>query len=226
MLKDTIDPREARLSFRAAFPQISVRVTVRARPEEIEIRLAPLAERIRERIGDYVFGEGAATMEGVVEDGLRNRGWTLALAESCTGGLVAQRLTNVTGSSEVFVGSIVAYTPQAKTDVLGVRPETLERHGAVSEETTREMADGARRVCGSDVAVAVTGVAGPGGATPETPVGTVVIALSADGILVSRRYQLWGTREWVRLLASQIALDWVRRHILGKAPADSLLIRK
>jgi nicotinamide-nucleotide amidase len=167
-----------------------------------------------------------ATMEAVVNAGLRRRGWKLALAESCTGGLVAQRLTSVPGSSEVFAGSIVAYTPQTKTLTLGVRPETLERHGPVSEETTREMADGARRACRADLAVAITGVAGPDGGTSETPVGTVLIALATDDSLASRRYQLWGTRDWVRLLASQIALDWIRRQTLGLPPAESLLIRK
>ncbi|MGH7823544.1 MAG: CinA family nicotinamide mononucleotide deamidase-related protein, partial [Candidatus Binatia bacterium] len=156
MLKDAIRPDEAKLSFRAAFPQISVRVTVRDRAETIEGTLAPLAARIRGRIGEYVFGEGAATMEGVVQEALRKRGWTLSLAESCTGGLVAQRLTSVPGSSEVFVGSIVAYAASAKTGTLGVSPRTLERHGAVSEEAAREMAEGARRVCATDVAVSIT----------------------------------------------------------------------
>ncbi|MGH7858072.1 MAG: CinA family protein, partial [Candidatus Binatia bacterium] len=119
-----------------------------------------------------------------------------------------------------------AYTSRSKTETLGVRPETLERHGTVSEETAREMAEGARRCCKVDVAVSITGVAGPAGGTAETPVGTVVIALAAERTLLSRRYQLWGTRDWVRLLASQIALDWVRRHTLGMLPRDSLLIRK
>jgi PncC family amidohydrolase len=110
--------------------------------------------------------------------------------------------------------------------MLGVSTEILEHCGAVSEETARAMAEGARRACEVDVAIAVTGVAGPGGGTPETPVGTVYVALAADGALASRRYPLWGNRDWVRLLASQIALDWVRRHALGLRPAESLLIRK
>lgn len=226
MLENVISPDEARLSFRAAFPQISVRVTVRGRPGEAEKKLASLAARVRERIVGFVFGEGATSMEAVVNDCLRRRGWKLALAESCTGGLVAQRLTSVPGSSEIFAGGFVAYTPQAKIATLGVRLATLERHGAVSEETAREMAEGARRACGADVAVSVTGVAGPGGGSAETPVGTVVIALAAEGTTASRRYQLWGNREWVRLLASQVALDWVRRHALGAPPAESLVIRK
>jgi competence/damage-inducible protein CinA-like protein len=226
MMKGAVSPEEGRLSFRAAFPQISVRVTAHGLPGEVDERLAHLGERVRARIGDYVFGEGTATMEGVVEDLLRARGWKLATAESVTGGLVSERLTNVPGSSQVFAGGLVAYTLDTKQAVLGVPRETLERHGAVSDETAKQMAAGARRACGADLAVSVTGVAGPDGGTPQTPVGTVYVGFAADGILVSRRYQLWGTRDWIRLLASQIALDWVRRHALGRRPEESLLIRK
>ncbi len=226
MLENVIRPDEARLSFRAAFPQISVRVTVRGRAGEVERKLATLAERVRGRIGDYVFGEGTATMEGVVKDLLQRRGWRLALSESVTGGLVAQRLTSVSGSSKVLAGAFVAYTPEVKQGMLGVGADTLERHGPVSAETTREMAEGARRACGADLAVALTGWAGPDGGTPEDPLGTVYVALSAPSVLASRRYKLWSTRDWIRLLASQIALDWVRRHALGLSPEESLVIRK
>jgi nicotinamide-nucleotide amidase len=226
MMAGAIAPDEGRVSFRAAFPQISVRVTVRGKPEDAERKLAVLAEKVRARIGSVVFGEGAETMEGVVVENLKKRGWRLAFAESCTGGLVANRLTNVPGSSAVFDGSIVAYTPELKRSLLGVSAETLAKHGVVSEETAREMAAGARRVTGADVAVSVTGVAGPDGGTKETPVGTVCIGLSAEGVSLSRRYSLWGTRDWIKLLASQIALDWVRRHTLGTPASESLLIRR
>jgi len=159
------------VSFRAAFPQISVRVTVHGEPADAQAKLALLCERVRGRIGDFVFGEGADTMEGVVNRLLRERGWRLATAESCTGGLVSERLTTVPGSSRVFVAGLVAYTEEAKRSTLGVRAETLERHGAVSEEVAREMAAGARGVTGADVAVSVTGVAGPDGGSEENPVG-------------------------------------------------------
>src|SRR6185436_4132788 len=106
-------------------------------------------------------------------------------------------------------------------DVLGVQADTLERFGAVSEETAREMAAGARRRSGADVTVATTGVAGPDGGTPDKPVGTVCFALAADGVLVSRRHQLWGTRDWVKLLTSQLALDWVRRWAIGLPVLES-----
>jgi nicotinamide-nucleotide amidase len=226
MMKGAVSPEEGRLSFRAAFPQISVRVTAHGSPSDVDEKLAHLGERVRARIGDYIFGEGRATMEGVVEDLLRARGWKLATAESVTGGLVSERLTNIPGSSQVFAGGLVAYTLETKQAVLGVDRGTLERHGPVSDETAKEMAAGARRVLDADLAVSVTGVAGPDGGTPETPVGTVYVGFSAEGVLVSRRYQLWGTRDWIRLLASQIALDWVRRHALGRRPEESLLIRK
>ena len=226
MMAGAISTEEGRLSFRAAFPQISVRVTVRGKPGDADRKLAMLAEKVRARIGSVVFGEGAETMEGVVVENLKKRGWRLAFAESCTGGLVANRLTNVPGSSTVFDGSIVAYTPALKRSLLGVSEETLAKHGVVSEETAREMAAGARRVTGADVAVSVTGVAGPDGGTKETPVGTVCIGLSAEGTSLSRRYTLWGTRDWIKLLASQIALDWVRRHTLGTQASESLLIRR
>ena len=226
MMAGAISPDEGRLSFRAAFPQISVRVTVRGSPAEVEEKLARLAVRVRSRIGDHVFGEGAATMEGVVQELLRTRGWKVATAESVTGGLIGERLTNVAGSSQVFAGGVVAYTLEAKETTLGVRKETLERHGAFSEATAKEMATGVRRMLAADVAVSATGIAGPDGGTPETPIGTVYVGLAADGVEVARRYALWGTRDWIRLLASQIALDWVRRHALGRRPEESLLIRK
>jgi nicotinamide-nucleotide amidase len=226
MMSAAIAPEEGRLSFRAAFPQISVRVTAHGSPGDVDEKLAALGERVRARIGDYVFGEGAATMESVVEELLRTRGWKLATAESVTGGLVSERLTNVPRSSEVFVGGVVAYTLESKQAMLGVSRETLERHGAVSEETAKEMAAGARRACDADIAVSTTGIAGPDGGTAENPIGTVYVGFAAEGLSVARRYVLWGTRDWIRLLASQIALDWVRRHALGRRPEESLLIRK
>jgi nicotinamide-nucleotide amidase len=182
---------------------------------EADQRLAAVAARVRERIADVIIGEGTDTMEGVVGRLLRERGLTLAVAESCTGGLIGHRITNVPGSSAYFLEGVVCYSDAAKQAVLGVAPRTLEMSGAVSEDTAREMAVGVRRIAGSAIGLATTGIAGPDGGMPEKPVGTVCIALaSADGAL-SRRYQLWGTRDWVKLLTSQIALDWVRRHALG-----------
>jgi PncC family amidohydrolase len=123
-----------------------------------------------------------APLEAQVGDLLRQRGLRLAVAESCTGGLLGHRLTNVPGSSDYFLGGVIAYANQAKMDLLGVRLETLEAHGAVSQETVIEMARGACRALGADVGLSVSGVAGPGGGTPEKPVGLVWIGLCAPGV--------------------------------------------
>jgi len=120
----------------------------------------------------------------------------------------------------------VTYANDAKIKVLGVRQETIKQYGAVSEQCVLEMAEGARRATGSDIAVATSGIAGPTGGTPERPVGTVCIAMVAEGFSASRRYQLWGTRDWVKLLTSQVALDWIRRRALGLPVGESTLIRR
>lgn len=217
---------QGRIAFRAAFPQISVRLTVHGPPAVAPRRLEELAARLRQRIGSYAYGEGDTTMEAVVGSMLKERGLTIALAESCTGGLIGHRITNVPGSSTYLKGGIVAYANEVKQQSLVVRAETLDVHGAVSEETAVEMATGARRVLGSDIGLAVTGVAGPEGGTPEKPVGTVCFALVSATAVHYRRYQLWGTRDWVKLLSSQVALDWVRRYLLGLNPSESGILRR
>jgi competence/damage-inducible protein CinA-like protein len=221
-----VPPAEGRLAFRAAFPQISVRLTVHGAPAAAPGRLAELAARLRERLGGYAYGEGDTTMEAVAGALLKARGLTLAVAESCTGGLVGHRLTNVPGSSAYLRGGIVAYANAVKEQTLGVRSVTLAAHGAVSEETAAEMAAGVRGALGADLGLAVTGIAGPDGGTPDKPVGTVCVALAAPDAAYRRRYQLWGTREWVKLLASQVALDWVRRYLTGADPAESGILRR
>ena len=123
-------------------------------------------------------------------------------------------------------GGIVAYANDTKTRVLGVPDATLEEHGAVSVEVAAAMARGARERLGSDVAIATTGIAGPDGGTPDKPVGTVCVGLASSTDLRTSRYQLWGTRDWVKLLASQIALDWVRREALGLEMTDSAILRR
>jgi nicotinamide-nucleotide amidase len=217
---------EGRIAFRAAFPQISVRLTVHGAPAVAPRRLEELAARLRQRIGSYAYGEGDTAMEAVVGSMLKERGLTIALAESCTGGLIGHRITNVPGSSTYLKGGIVAYADAVKQQSLVVRAETLAVHGAVSEETAVEMATGARRVLGSDIGLAVTGVAGPEGGTPEKPVGTVCFALVSATAVHHRRYQLWGTRDWIKLLSSQVALDWVRRYLLGLNPSESGILRR
>jgi nicotinamide-nucleotide amidase len=205
---------------------VSVRVVVRGQPDEAQARLDAVATRMREKLGEYCYGEGAVTMEAVVGQALKQRGWRLGLAESCTGGLVSHRITAIPGSSAYFVGGVEAYANSAKMNLLGVKRETLQTHGAVSEQCAGEMATGALRAFGADVAVSTTGIAGPDGGTPEKPVGYVCFGLAtADGV-VTRTHQLWGTRDWVKLLASQVALDMIRRTTLGLPLWDPSLFRR
>ena len=226
MIAGTIGEDEGRLAFRANFPQISMRVTVRGRPGEAEQRLEGLSERIRAKIGAYVYGEGDVTMEEVVGRLLTDNGKTLGVAEACSGGLVGHRVTNVPGSSTYFRGSVVAYSDAAKAQLLGVQPQTLERHGAVSEAVVGEMASGVRERLASDIGIAMTGIAGPDGATEDKPVGTACLALANDAGVVSRRYKLWGNRDWIKTLISQLALDWVRRALLGLPINEASFIRR
>jgi PncC family amidohydrolase len=146
-------------------------------------------------------------IESVVGEVLRSRGLTLSLAESCTGGLLGHRLTNVPGSSDYFVGGMVAYSYDAKERVLGVHHTTLYDHGAVSQQTALEMARGARRLFGTDVALSVTGIAGPGGGMPDKPVGLVYIALSARDQEACHRFVWEGDREANKAHSAQAALE-------------------
>lgn len=152
-------------------------------------------------------------LAAAVGEQLRARGWHLAVAESCTGGLVGHWITEIAGSSDYFLGGVVAYSNQAKEQLLGVRPGTLLRHGAVSEATAREMAAGVRRLLGADVALAVTGIAGPGGGTPEKPVGLVYIALDAPDRQICRRYVWEGDRAANKARSAQAALALLRDYL-------------
>lgn len=221
-----VDESEGRIAFRAAFPQISLRLTVHALPEQAEKRLHELAQRLRQRLGVYAYGEGDTNMETVVGELLSQHGRTLAVAESCSGGLIGHRLTAIPGSSRYYLGGVVAYSNAVKQSLLGVSEATLVEHGAVSEATAEQMAAGVRTRLGADYGLAVTGIAGPDGGTPDKPVGTVCIGLATPEGVVSRRHKLWGNREWVKLLASQIALDWVRRQLLGLDPTQSAVLRR
>lgn len=221
-----IDPSEARVSFRASFPEVSLRLVAHGAPDETERRLGALAVRMRERLGPYCYGEGAVTMEEAAGRALAARGLTVAVAESCTGGLVGHRLTNVPGSSAWVRGGIVAYGNDAKTGLLDVPGDALAAHGAVSVEVAGAMAQGARDRLGADVGIATTGIAGPDGGTAEKPVGTVCLGIATAAGARTSRYQLWGTRDWVKLLTSQIALDWVRREALGLEMTDSAILRR
>jgi nicotinamide-nucleotide amidase len=221
-----IKPEEAKVSFRASFPQISLRIRVEGNPGEVERKADELAARVREKIAEFVYAEGETSMEEVVGELFTKKKLTLAVAESCTGGLIGHRLTNVSGSSRYFVGDLVTYSNDVKESILGVTEATLKAHGSVSEQCVAEMAAGARKRTGAAVSVATSGVAGPDGGSADKPVGTVCIALSAEGQSVTRRYQFRGTRDWIKLITSQVALDWLRRYALGLPIGDSALFRR
>jgi len=226
LVAGAVDPSEGRIAFRAAFPQISLRVTVHAPPADVDCRLQAAAAKLRERLQGYCYGEGNTTMEAAVGELLTRAGATIAVAESCSGGLIGHRLTDVPGSSAYLLADVVAYSNEVKRTLLGVAPATLAAHGAVSCEVAEEMARGVRVLVGATVGLSTTGIAGPSGGTPEKPVGTVCIAIDSPAGTRSRRYQLWGTRDWVKLLASQIALDWVRRTELGEDPTESAILKR
>jgi nicotinamide-nucleotide amidase len=175
---------------------------------------AALAARLRERLGANVYAEGNGDMADVVGAMLRERGLSLALAESCTGGLLAKRMTDASGASDFLQTGFVTYANAAKRDLLGVEPETLALHGAVSEQCAREMAAGARVAGRADVAIAITGIAGPDGGTADKPVGTVWIAIALDGTTHARRFVFPGDRSEIRDRSAQAALDLLRRLLL------------
>lgn len=165
-------------------------------------------------IGSDVFSTDGRSLEAVVGALLAERGYRIALAESCTGGLLTSRLTDIPGSSSYVVHGVIAYANEAKTDLLGVPAPLIDAHGAVSEPVAIAMADGVRSRAGVEVGVGVTGVAGPGGGSPDKPVGTVAIAASiATGTRV-RTFRFHGERDQVKFQAAQAALDMVRRMLL------------
>ena len=177
-----------------------------------------MVDRLAELAGDAVFTTREEdTLESVVGDLLRAAGATLTAAESCTGGLFSQRITAVPGSSDYFLGAAVTYSNELKTRLVGVPPEMLAGHGAVSEPVARAMAEGVRRSLGSDWGVGITGVAGPGGGSAEKPVGTVHLAVAGprDGEVEHRQLRLPGDRDRVRRFAAQIALEMLRRRLLA-----------
>jgi len=208
------------LGFRTAFPDNYVRPLARgADAAEAETRLARACDAIRERVGVMVYGEGETdTLEVVVGRMLAERGLALAAAESCTGGLVAQRITAVSGSSAYFRGGVVAYADDVKERELGVPGALLEAHGAVSGPVAEAMARGARERLGADLAVSTTGISGPTGGSEAKPVGLVWIGFADATGAQAREFLFPFDRERHRLVTSQAALDWVRRHLLGAEP--------
>ncbi len=193
-----------------------------ARPGEVDVRIIGNADAIeqadaiiRSTLGLSIFSIADETLEEVIVKLLATGNRTLAIAESCTGGLIANRITNVPGASSVFLAGYVCYANQAKIDMLNVDPKLIENHGAVSEPAARALAEHARACAGSTYALATSGIAGPGGGSPEKPVGTVYIALGATGETVVKKFFFPTDRETFKQLTAQVALDLLRRKIIG-----------
>jgi nicotinamide-nucleotide amidase len=220
LMKGALDSLEGvSLASLPHYPENRLRVVARAStPQKAEELLLEAQRRIEERLGDCVYGFDDEELEVVVWRLLYESGRTLAVAESCTGGLIAHRITNVPGSSEVFLRGFVAYSPQAKVELLGVPPSVLEREGAVSATVAEAMARGARERAGADLAVASTGIAGPSGGTEDKPVGTVYLALADSNGAWSKRFLFRGERGQIKITASTAALDWLRLYLQGRNP--------
>lgn len=192
----------------AKLGEVHIRLSTKAASAD---EAAPLLDRaeaaIRQRLGRYVYGLDDETLEGVIGQALRDRGWRLAVAESCTGGLLAKRLTDIPGSSDYFASGVVTYSNASKAALLGVPETVLAEHGAVSDATAQAMAEGVRRLADTEIGVAITGIAGPGGGSAAKPVGTVHIAVASPAGTTVRGYLLRSDdRNTVRQLAAQEAL--------------------
>ncbi len=196
----------------AALGQIELHLSTQAPSADDAVAAIDLAVRQVDRVmGENVFSTDGKSMEAVVGDLLASHGYRVALAESCTGGLLTSRLTDVAGSSRYVERAVVAYANEAKTELLGVPPALIAEHGAVSEPVAQAMAEGVRSRAAVEVGVGVTGIAGPGGGSPDKPVGTVAIAVVMPSATRTRVFRFHGEREHVKFQASQAALDMIRR---------------
>ena len=217
-LDDLVKPLDlsanAKLSFRAHFPDLTLRLTVSGGAKQQEA-FVKLRDEIRRILDTYIYAEGDVTLEEVVGKLLLERNQTLALAESCTGGLISHRVTRIAGSSAYYVGGAVTYANEAKMKFLGVQVATLEKHGAVSEQTALEMSRGIKEQTGANIGLSVTGIAGPSGGSLEKPVGTVWISIAGEKRHEARYWQFHGDRERIILGASQAALNWLRLFLLS-----------
>jgi nicotinamide-nucleotide amidase len=199
-----------------------MRITLRAEADSDEkaaVLLAPAANQIQERLQEYVFSIGNISIDETVAALFIKQGMTLALAESCTGGMIAQRITSVSGSSRYFLEGAVTYGNAAKTRQLGVDATLLVEKGAVSGEVASAMAKGIRQAAGSDLGLAVTGIAGPDGGTDGKPVGTVFISMAAPAGCWTKRFQFSGSRDEIRTITAWTSLDWLRRYVLQRTAA-------
>jgi nicotinamide-nucleotide amidase len=217
MIEDLMEGENPTVAPYAKEGEMFVRVTAKAdTKQKADEMCMPIIAEIKKRVGDFVYSVDVESLEELVVKELGERGMTVATAESCTGGWLAKRITDVSGSSEVFETGCVTYANKTKEKLLGVSHETLEKYGAVSEETAREMAQGVLKLAGSNLGIGITGIAGPGGGTDEKPVGLIYIALS-DGkntwVAARKPFGRLKMREWHRYVAASQALDMIRRYL-------------
>lgn len=206
----------ARLAFLPSPTGVRLRITVHAQDAEAaETKLHEVEQRIRARVQKYIYGMNDEELEEVVGRLLTERGLTIAVAESCTGGLIADRITNVSGSSNYFERGVVAYSNRSKVELLGVSELLIRERGAVSREVAEAMAAGVRKLAGTDIGISTTGIAGPTGGTPEKPVGLVWVGYADASTSLALRFQFGDIRRNVKERAAQAALEFVRRRLLN-----------
>jgi nicotinamide-nucleotide amidase len=204
------------LGFYPHFPENHITISLRGQDERTVMgELDETEQEVRALLDPYIFASGVVSMEEVVGEKLRNKGLTISVAESCTGGLIGNLLTNASGSSNYFMGGLLVYSNQSKIDLLNVSQEAIEKNGAVSDRTVREMTEGVKKRIGTDIGLAVTGIAGPEGGSRDKPVGTVHIGMASDRETFTGKYRFWGTRKQIKKNTAMMALDWVRRYLNG-----------
>jgi nicotinamide-nucleotide amidase len=195
--------------------EVTLRITARYSKGEKETDIiTPVENEIRKRLGDTVYSSENKNMEEVAAELLLKTGTTISIAESCTGGMISSRLTDIPGISKVFDRGVVTYSNNSKVQSLGVNQETLDKFGAVSRETALEMASGVKKLSGTDLGLSITGIAGPDGGTLEKPVGLVYIAIATEKGTECRELKLWGSRSRIRNVTVLHAFDLVRRCLL------------
>jgi nicotinamide-nucleotide amidase len=213
-LSDFIGGKNPSMTLLAKHSEMHIRLVSRENEQKAMETLDESERLIRDRLGDKVFGINEETLIGLVSQSLKKHKRTISTAESCTGGMLGAVLTQEPGSSEFFLGGVVSYSNTLKEKFLSVKPQTLEKFGAVSAETAQEMALGIRDYTHSDFGVSITGIAGPDGGSQEKPVGLVYIGLATPEGIEANKFQFHGGRDSIRQLSVQAALDWVRRYML------------
>jgi len=200
----------------AKMGEVTLRVSAKIQAgENAELIMKPVIDEIKKRAGDCLYSDSNQNLDDVVANLLLEKNITISTAESCTGGLISETLTNIAGISKVFIGGAVTYSNESKAELLGVKNETLQSYGAVSRETAVEMAEGIRKRLKTDIGVSITGIAGPDGGTPEKPVGLVYVGLATESGTITKELRLLGNRNRIRTITALNVFDIIRRYILG-----------